>query len=258
MFSREGFTVDVLARVIRLTALNPWLAVPLLITMWAPEGYLPVGSAASMQSIRPWLQGLAIASLCLSVNDWLNKWSANNWTETSSDDWNWQEEIVLITGGSSGIGASIAQQLLERNSLTTIVIVDYVPLTWNPRKGAKVHYYKADLSDSSAIRSICSKIKTEVGDPTVLVNNAGLCRGFAVAEGSYHDVQLTIKTNLLAPFLLVKEFLPAMSSRDHGHILNVSSMSSLIPPAEIGDYAATKAGITALHEVSRSHTLQYN
>lgn len=81
------------------------------------------------------------------------------------------------------------------------------------------------------------------------MNNAGLSRGRTVAEGTYHDNSITLRTNLLAPFLLTKEFLPHMISQNHGHIFNVSSMSAYIPPAGLADYAASKAGIIVLHEV---------
>lgn len=82
------------------------------------------------------------------------------------------------------------------------------------------------------------------------MNNAGLSRGKPVAEGTYHDNSITFRTNLLAPFLLTKEFLPSMIRRNHGHIVNVSSLSAYIPPAGVADYAASKAGLVAFHEVS--------
>lgn len=246
VMSREGFTIDVLAAFARKTVLNPWLAVPLAVLLeWRPATLV---STDLHPILRSFAVGSALVGVSLCLNDWLNKWSANNWTSNLLD-WNWDNEIVLITGGSGGIGASIAQRLLAQNIKTTAIIVDYVPLTWVPEGGTSVKYYKCDLSDSSAIKSLCSQIRLEVGQPTVLVNNAGLCRGFTIMEGSYHDVELTIHTNLVAPFLLIKEFLPHMVETNHGHIMNISSMSSLIPPAKLADYAATKAGIIAMHEV---------
>jgi short-subunit dehydrogenase len=85
---------------------------------------------------------------------------------------------------------------------------------------------------------------------TVAVNNAGLSRGRTIPEGTYADNSITLKANLLAPFLLTKEFLPAMIRRNHGHIFNVASMSAYIPPPGLADYAASKAGLIAFHEVS--------
>ena len=92
---------------------------------------------------------------------------------------------------------------------------------------------------------------------TAVVNNAGLSRGRTVAEGSYSDNIITLKTNLLAPFLLTKEFLPSMIRRNHGHIFNVASMSAYIPPPGIADYAASKAGLIAFHEVYLQYLLSF-
>lgn len=249
LHSREGLTIDLVSRALRQTALNPWLAVP--VSAWAAFG-VPATSEFAQVRLLPYL--CAILGTTLRVNDWLNKWSTNNWTSTGSPGWDWSKEVVVITGGSSGIGASIAQQLLARNSRTTVIIVDYVPMTWTPKTGTHVSYYQCDLSDAGAIRTLATRIRSEVGHPTVLVNNAGLSRGATVMDGSYGDVELTIRTNLIAPFLLVKEFLPHMVRIDHGHIVNVGSASSLTPPAKIADYAATKAGITAFHEVCRKYS----
>lgn len=81
------------------------------------------------------------------------------------------------------------------------------------------------------------------------VNNAGLSRGRTIVEATFNDNNITLKTNLLAPFLLSREFLPKMIQRNHGHIFNVSSMSAYIPPPGLADYAASKAGLIAFHEV---------
>ncbi|KAL1861655.1 hypothetical protein Daus18300_008771 [Diaporthe australafricana] len=241
--SREGLTVDLVSRVARRTVLNPWLAIP--VSAWTAYGVPTISKSAHVR-LLPYLCALVGTVLC--VNEWLNKWALNNWTRSGHPDWDWAKEIVVVTGGSGGIGASIARQILARNSRTTVVIVDYAPMTWTPKTGTHVAYYQCDLSNAGAIRALAGRIRSEVGHPTVLVNNAGLSRGATVMDGSYADVELTIKTNLIAPFLLVKEFLPHMVSIDHGHIVNVGSASSLFPPARVADYAATKAGITAFHE----------
>jgi len=87
------------------------------------------------------------------------------------------------------------------------------------------------------------------------VNNAGLSRGYTVAEGSYHDKDLTFRINLLASFLMTKEVLPSMISKNHGHIFSVASMSAFIPPACLADYSASKAALVAFNEVT--HALQF-
>ncbi|KAJ3957406.1 hypothetical protein N0V92_006021 [Colletotrichum tropicale] len=171
---------------------------------------------------------------------------ANNWV--TDNKWDWDREIIVVTGGSSGIGASIIKHIFARNPKATIVVVDLAPLSWEPPKGSKLHYFKCDLTDTAALKTLCTLIRTQVGDPTVLINNAGIARGATIMEGSYADIELTVKTNLIAPFLLTKEFLPYMVRRNHGHIVNIGSMSSVVPPVRIADYSATKAGLTAMHE----------
>ncbi|KAK1997534.1 short chain dehydrogenase [Colletotrichum falcatum] len=245
----KHWNIDTVAVVLRSTIFNPGLTAPAAAAAtWILEsdtlGSSGLHSGLPQTCQAAWL--LTAAGLALRLHEQLNKWSANNWTR--DDTWDWDKEVVLITGGSGGIGASVAQQLVTRNPRTTIVVVDYVPLTWRPAPGANVRYFQCDLSDKTAIRTLCERVRREVGNPTVLVNNAGLARGFSVMDGTYTDVELTINTNLVAPFLLVKEFLPHMVKSNHGHIIHVGSMSGLIPPARIADYAATKAGLIALHE----------
>ncbi|CAK7233355.1 putative secondary metabolism biosynthetic enzyme [Sporothrix bragantina] len=248
---REGFTVDYVARFLRYTLLNPVITLPVVLALYLEQLYLGSSSIIpdlpeiARQAKTP-AAFLACFSVILSLTDYLNRGFNNNWVGKSN--WQWAFEIVVITGGSSGIGATIAQQLLAKNSQTTIVIIDYVPLTWTPPVGSRTRFYRCDLSDTAAIRTTCATIKKEVGNPSVLVNNAGLSRGASIMDGSYADNEITIKTNLLAPFLLIKEFLPEMVRKNHGHIVNVSSMSAIMPPGKLADYAATKAGLIAMHE----------
>ncbi len=246
---REGLTLDLIARAARKSILNPFVTLPVVAGLtWQPTGFklLEYARAGAPKGAITTAYLLAALGIILSVNDYLNKGFANNWV--SASDWDWRSEIVVITGGSGGIGEHVARQLLARGAQTTIVILDYIPMTWTAPKGSKLSYYQVDLSNSSNIRAIAQKIRDEVGHPTVLVNNAGLCRGFTVMGGTYMDVEVTIKTNLVAPFLLTKEFLPDMVLHDHGHIVNISSMSAFMPPAGVADYAATKTGMIALHE----------
>jgi all-trans-retinol dehydrogenase (NAD+) len=265
---REGPNIDIVARVVRKMALNEHLALPVA----AAATYLSLDSSArhlvrvaeiaSRLGLDPSMVtraitcragrialGLGAVGFALSFNDWLNKWCANNWTATKRGEWDWDREIVVVTGASSGVGASVVQKLLARNPRTTIVIIDFAPLSWTPPSDSKVHYYQADLSNSAVVKDVCERVRTEVGNPTVLVNNAGIARGYTVLDGSYADVELTLKTNLVAPFLLIKEFLPDMVKHNHGHIVSICSMSSVVAPPGIVDYAASKNGILSLHEV---------
>ncbi|KAK4184196.1 hypothetical protein QBC35DRAFT_65341 [Podospora australis] len=263
----RGIHADNVGRLVRYTLLNEYLALPIAgaahyLTLKTSRKILVklIRHAASLGldiskinfgSLARKALYLGIAGFALSANDFLTKWTANNWAMNKKDEWSdWSKEIVVITGGSSGIGENIAKLLLARNPKVTIVILDFAPLSWSiPKENRRrVHYYQADLSKPEVIKSVCRRIRKDIGHPTVLVNNAGLSRGFTVVEGRYADVEVTLKTNLQAPFLLAKEFLPDMIKKDHGHIVNMCSMSAVVPPPGIVDYAASKAGLQALHE----------
>ncbi|KAL6871338.1 NAD(P)-binding protein [Trichoderma novae-zelandiae] len=242
--SREGVTLDSIAAPLRRWLFNPVLSVPAALVL-SGLGLNSPGTNTGRLLAPVYL--VTLVGVLLSLNEYLDRQFANNWV--SDETWNWDEEIVLVTGGSTGIGASVCRQLLARNSRTRIVVVDYAPLSWKPeQQGVRLSYFQCDLSDANALRSTCERIRAEVGHPTVVFSNAGLVRGSSIMEGSYGDIEATVRTNLIAPMLIAKEFLPEMVKRDHGHIVHMGSLSYLTPPALVTDYAATKAGLLALHE----------
>lgn len=247
---REGFVVDYVARLLRSSLLHPYFIGPFAALTYCARLELLPAPLHCVPTLEWLIYTLAAVTALLSAIEYLNDGTANNWKPPVNI--NWKDEIIVVTGGSSGIGASVVLRLHADRPQTTIIVVDYTPPTWKLPSGARIHFYQCDLSDASLIKDLCRRIRANVGHPTVLVNNAGICRGSTVADGSYSDVTLTINTNLVAPFLLCKEFLPGMIRRNHGHIVNIASMSALLPPAKVADYAATKAGLIALHEVCSS------
>ncbi|KAH8697707.1 short chain dehydrogenase/reductase family protein [Talaromyces proteolyticus] len=234
---REGLYIDPIVTGLRRTILHPLCTLILLCIVQGKK--FGTGTASPYQKL---VQFIAAASTILWLNDYLSAKSRNNWTVDTT--WNWKRELVVVTGGSGGIGAGVAQRLAAMGA--RVVVFDIIPLTYKP--GDHIRYYKCDLSDEKEIAALCETVRSEIGHPTVLVNNAGLSRGRTVIEGTYSDNSITLKTNLLAPFFLTKEFLPAMIRQNHGHIFNVASMSAYIPPPGLGDYAASKAGLIAFHE----------
>ncbi|KAL4986831.1 hypothetical protein BDW68DRAFT_178427 [Aspergillus falconensis] len=168
-------------------------------------------------SILHLLSTLLCLHLCPPmVNDWLSTKSRNNWV--SDEAWDWKKELVVVTGVSGGIGAGVAQRLAAMG--TCVVVLDIIPLTYKP-EDKRIPYHKCDLSDEKEIAPVCEDIR--IGNWQPDLNNAGLSRGRTVVEGTYGDNSITLKTNLLAPFLLSRESLPAMIRQNHGHIFNAAS-----------------------------------
>jgi hypothetical protein len=113
----EGFTSDSLLRLFRRTVLNPAVSVPLwLFSMFSPQG-------KEWMLTRPnsakWLKAFAIWAVADKLFRFLGKGVMNNWT---NDTYDWSREIVVVTGGSDGIGACVVKLLSELK--IKVVILD--------------------------------------------------------------------------------------------------------------------------------------
>ncbi|KAJ5986637.1 hypothetical protein N7451_011002, partial [Penicillium sp. IBT 35674x] len=98
-------------------------------------------------------------------------------------------------------------------------------------------FYQVDLANPEAIYSVAAKLRSEHGNPTVLVNNAGIVFNKPILGLSESQIRSTFDVNIVAHFLLVQGFLPAMVSRNHGHVVSVASLASLTTSAINADYA---------------------
>lgn len=81
-----------------------------------------------------------------------------------------------------------------------------------------------------------------------MVNNAGVMHLTTVLDVSEEQIRKIFDVNIIAHFLLVKEFLPTMIERDHGHIITVASLASFVTGVRNVDYSCTKVGALAFHE----------
>ncbi|KAK5997882.1 putative oxidoreductase C16H5.14c-like protein [Cladobotryum mycophilum] len=112
-----------------------------------------------------------------------------------------------------------------------------------------VTFYKCDVSDKEQIAKVALEIEKDLGTPTVLINNAAIVVGKSLLDLSTDEIERSISTNLLGPFYCLKTFLPAIiRSGNGGTIVNISSVIGHLGAAQLSDYAAAKAGITALHK----------
>ncbi|WVF66797.1 hypothetical protein IAT40_001539 [Kwoniella sp. CBS 6097] len=160
----------------------------------------------------------------------------------------WEEQIVLITGGGSGIGALLAETLAIRN-------VPVVVLTKEPPKyeteNENIYNYVCDVSDYKAVEAVSKRIQKEVGNPTIIVNNAGVVKGKLLLDLTEDDVKDTFGANTLAHFWVLKAFLPAMLRSGEGHIVTMSSVLGMVGAAQMTDYCASKAALISLNQCLR-------
>ncbi|KAF1848472.1 NAD(P)-binding protein [Cucurbitaria berberidis CBS 394.84] len=237
--AREGVTGDTIARLLKLTVLNPVITLPLLLA----AKYTTSGNILSEQHGTAFkcLKKLLGLGLLSSINSWLNDAVTNNWT---NDVYVWSREVVVVTGGSDGIGKIVVRLLAEKG--IKVAVLDVQELTYEAPPS--VHFFKCDLSSPSSIASAASSIRSSLGNPTVLINNAGVARGKTILDTTEKDINLTFKVNTFAHYYLAQEFLPSMVEKNHGMVVTVASLAGYITASSLVDYAASKSAAVSFHE----------
>lgn len=166
-------------------------------------------------------------------------------------------KTVLVTGASHGIGRATAIRLARAGARVLLVArsADVLEELADELRadGGDVHALPADLSDAEqAVPALARRILDEHGPPDVIVNNAGKSIRRSVEQSSerFHDYTRTANLNYLGPVRLLLELLPAMRARGCGHIVNVSTVGVLLPPAP--RWSAYQASKTAFDVWLRS------
>ncbi|KAF2402532.1 NAD(P)-binding protein [Trichodelitschia bisporula] len=234
-----GFTFDTLLTLFQRTVLNPLPTGALLLAaLYTARGR---EIAARRPKLFSWLKVLAGLGIYRKVNGFLDGAVTNNW---SNDTYDWNKEIVVVTGGSDGIGALAVQMLAQKG--VTVVVLDIQPLQYTATPN--VHYFHCDLASPTAIAETAEAVRKHVGHPTVLINNAGFARGKTILETSESDLKLTFAINSLAHYYLAQAFLPHMVETNHGMVVTVASLAAYVTAPQLVDYSASKAAALSFHE----------
>ncbi len=163
---------------------------------------------------------------------------------------------AVVTGASRGIGAEIAQRLAASGARVALVARSRdVLLHLAATMGNGAVAVDADLADEHSVTAAADRILDAAGGaPDILVNNAGIFQIKQLEEMTVEAYSSALATNLMAPFIFTRAFLPGMRARSSGHIVTIGSVAdrSIFPGN--GAYSATKFGARAVHEVLREET----
>jgi NAD(P)-dependent dehydrogenase (short-subunit alcohol dehydrogenase family) len=163
-------------------------------------------------------------------------------------------KVVLVTGGSSGIGLAAAKKFAEAGAITIICARDETKLAGATQeiiafagKNARVHSYSADIADERSCGELLQWLQAEFGGVDFLINNAGRSIRRAI-EGSYdrfHDYERTMQLNYFGCLRVTMGLLPGMAAKRRGHVVNISSIGVLTNAPRFSAYVASKAALDA-------------
>lgn len=157
-------------------------------------------------------------------------------------EFDFKGKVYIVTGASSGIGKSCADQLLNAGAFVAGIDVNDSGIT----SGSYTHY-KAGVTDEAAIRKAVEDVAAKYGHIDGLVNAAGIwgnSKPFYEIETS--DWEKIISVNLTGMFIVSKSVSKVMMSQKAGKIVNISCLRSAIFRNNMTDYAASKGGVVAL------------
>jgi 3-oxoacyl-[acyl-carrier protein] reductase len=153
-------------------------------------------------------------------------------------------EVVLVTGGTRGIGRACAALFAKEGAKVAICGRDAdTAAAVAAELGESVVGFGCDVSDSDAVDALINSVNDTLGSITVLVNNAGVTRDGLLMRMKNTDWDATLQTNLNSVFYTCRAAARGMLKQRYGRIINMSSIVGLRGQGGQSNYAAAKAGI---------------
>ncbi|KFP71475.1 Epidermal retinol dehydrogenase 2, partial [Acanthisitta chloris] len=154
-------------------------------------------------------------------------------------------EIVLITGAGSGIGRLLSLKFANLGATVVLWDINQEGLKETVRLArrngtVRVHSYICDCSKRQDVYRVADQVKKEVGDVSILVNNAGIVTGKRFVDSPDSLAEKSMEVNTVAHFWTYKAFLPAMIATNHGHLVSIASSAGLFGVNRLADYCASK------------------
>lgn len=167
-------------------------------------------------------------------------------------------KIVMVTGGTSGIGKATVLKLAQAGAHVLIVARKREELEQTRSEvealGGTASIYSADLADMAQCDRLIQQVLEEHGHVDILVNNAGrsIRRSIALSYDRFHDFERCMQLNYFGALRLILGFLPKMAERRSGQIINISSIGVLSNAPRFSAYVASKAALDAFSRCAQA------
>ena len=160
-------------------------------------------------------------------------------------------KVVLITGGSSGIGLAAARKIAEAGAITIVCGRDQDKLdearALIEADGHTLHTFSVDLSDMADVDRMVEWLNTTHGGVDILVNNAGrsIRRAIESSQDRFHDFERCMQLNYFGAIRASMGLLPGMVAKKRGQVINISSIGVLTNAPRFSAYVASKSALDA-------------
>ena len=170
-------------------------------------------------------------------------------------------KVAVVTGGASGIGRALARRLANHGANVMLADVQHdavMNVTEEIcRSGGRASAHYLDVTDSSAVKSFVRRIADEEGHLDYMFNNAGIA---VIGEFRYHstaDWKQVLDVNVNGVFAGSAAAYAVMIGQGHGHIVNMASVSGLVPALGIVAYCASKHAVVGLSASLRAEAVAH-
>jgi short-subunit dehydrogenase len=165
-------------------------------------------------------------------------------------------KVVLISGGSRGLGLEIARQLADKGAKLALAARDLDELkraqTELERYGGEVFIVPCDITERRETEEIVHSVQDRLGPIDILINNAGTIQVGPLEEMTLEDYEDAMKVHFWAPLHMIQAVLPSMRARQRGRIVNISSVGGKIAVPHLAPYSASKFALVGLSEGMRA------
>ncbi len=159
------------------------------------------------------------------------------------------ERIAIVTGAARGIGAEVARRLASDGHAVAVLDLDEAAcqkvVDGIVADGGAALAVGADVTDETAVSAAVGRVAEKLGDPTILVNNAGIIRDNLLFKMTADDWDSVLSVHLRGAFLMSREVQKYQTAQGWGRIVNLSSTSALGNRGQV-NYSAAKAGMQGL------------
>ncbi|MDB5236818.1 MAG: ketoacyl reductase [Hymenobacter sp.] len=204
---------------------------------------------------KNWLLAAGLGAATLAATLWSNR----------RGSYDLSRRVVLITGGSRGLGLVLARQAVAEGARVAICARDEAELA-RARQDlllagaakADVLTVARDITNETEVRAMVAEVEQRLGPVDVLINNAGIILGGPLDNMDTRDYEDSMAIHFWAPLHAMQAVLPGMRRRGQGRIVNISSLGGKVALPHMAPYSASKFALVGLSEGFRAELRQHN